>query len=474
VEEGSYTIGGGTFFQITGADTTARLFTPCGPQASLFRVRHIARALDGSVRSLRIFFQQVCPGVGGFNGILSYQAPGAMLTVVAPNWIPAYTNRTLTFSVTAFDSMSEAAALWGSGPPGSTFENVSASRGTFTWTPGRLAAGNYEAHFLAGNGVGWFSEAFTTIHVVSTDQAPRAFANGPYTGKAGVPIQFTSAGSNDPEGDPLTYRWGFGDGQSATDPEPRHAYRIAAPYAVTLVVSDGLLLGGDNTLAMVTWPDSASATQVRAVGGPHPIHLEAGDGHYCVALETVDVPSTIVDMDPLTVRMVAKGLGSTDAIPADPASVVLGDANGNGVPDVTMCFGSEALRPLFSRVNGSIHVLTSIEFALMDGRRFHASLPLDVIAPDGTLRPLLAPNPMRPSGTFTFVTTVEGVARLTLFDSHGRRVRSLLDVPMMPTGYHDVPIDTRDQNGRALPSGIYFYRLETKEGIRAGRLTLLR
>jgi len=210
------------------------------------------------------------------------------------------------------------------------------------------------------------------------------------------------------------------------------------------------------------------------VGSSHPIHLEAGDARFCVALETVDIPSNISDLDPLTVIMTVKGFGSTDVIPADPASCVLGDANGTGIPDVSACFGSETLRLLFSRASGSIQTLASVEFMLRNGHVFRAALPLDVIAPDGTLRPLLAPNPLRPSGTFSFVTTVKGMARLTLFDGHGRRVRTLLDVPMMPTGYHDLPIDTHDSEGRALPSGIYFYRLETQEGTRTGRLTLLR
>ncbi len=172
--------------------------------------------------------------------------------------------------------------------------------------------------------------------------------------------------------------------------------------------------------------------------------------------------------------MEVKGLGSTDAIPADPLSFVVGDANRNGVPDVTACFGSETLRPLFSNVSGSLHVLTTIEFSLQDGHGFRASLPVDVIGPDGKLRPLMAPNPFRASGMFSFVTTVEGAARLTLFDGHGRRVRTLLDVASLPTGYHDLSVDHRDESGRGLPSGVYFYRLETREGIRTGRLALIR
>jgi hypothetical protein len=132
------------------------------------------------------------------------------------------------------------------------------------------------------------------------------------------------------------------------------------------------------------------------------------------------------------------------------------------------------LPALFSKVSGSIHVLATIQFSLQDGHGFRASLPVDVVGPDGTLRPLLAPNPMRPAGVFSFVTTVAGAARLTLFDSHGRRVRTLLDVESLPTGYHDLSITSQGENGHALPSGIYFYRLETKEGVRTGRLTLLR
>jgi hypothetical protein len=75
---------------------------------------------------------------------------------------------------------------------------------------------------------------------------------------------------------------------------------------------------------------------------------------------------------------------------------------------------------------------------------------------------------------FSFVTTIAGSVRLTLFDSRGRRVRTVLDEPSLPTGYHDIPIDARGEGGKLLPSGIYFYRLETLEGTRTGRLAIIR
>src|SRR5262249_19851327 len=50
---------------------------------------------------------------------------------------------------------------------------------------------------------------------------------------------FSSAGTSDPDGDPLTYSWDFGDGRMSTKPNPQHTFRKAGGYQVTLTVSDG-------------------------------------------------------------------------------------------------------------------------------------------------------------------------------------------------------------------------------------------
>ena len=66
----------------------------------------------------------------------------------------------------------------------------------------------------------------------------------------GQPVQFSSAGSFDPdEGpQPLTLTWDFGDGTGDTGPAPIHAYADEGAYTVTLTVSDGqanVLVGVD-------------------------------------------------------------------------------------------------------------------------------------------------------------------------------------------------------------------------------------
>lgn len=70
--------------------------------------------------------------------------------------------------------------------------------------------------------------------------------------RAGRASVFDGTASFDPNGDPITYRWDFGDGASSTLRQPSHAYTLPGHYTATLTVSDGQLIATDSVTVTVT------------------------------------------------------------------------------------------------------------------------------------------------------------------------------------------------------------------------------
>jgi glucose/arabinose dehydrogenase/PKD repeat protein len=78
------------------------------------------------------------------------------------------------------------------------------------------------------------------IRYISGNQAPIANASAePTSGPSPLTVNFSSAGSSDPENDDLTYAWTFGDGDTSTAANPVHTYAHAGQYTARLSVSDG-------------------------------------------------------------------------------------------------------------------------------------------------------------------------------------------------------------------------------------------
>ena len=80
------------------------------------------------------------------------------------------------------------------------------------------------------------------IRYINADLPPVVQASAsPTEGPTPLTVNFSSAGSSDPEGKPLTYSWDFGDGTPvSTAANPTHIYAAAGPYQARLTVSDGV------------------------------------------------------------------------------------------------------------------------------------------------------------------------------------------------------------------------------------------
>ena len=84
-----------------------------------------------------------------------------------------------------------------------------------------------------------------------------------------------------------------------------------------------------------------------------------------------------------------------------------------------------------------------------------------------------APNPFNSQTVISYFLPKSSPVRVELFSVTGQRV-AILRQGHQQAGYHRLHWDARDDEGRPLASGIYFYRLETANGILTRKLTLLR
>src|SRR5439155_21712562 len=69
------------------------------------------------------------------------------------------------------------------------------------------------------------------------------------------------------------------------------------------------------------------------------------------------------------------------------------------------------------------------------------------------------PNPARGVVRLSYSLARGAAVRVELFDTAGRRLRTLLDAPLVLAGQHALTWDGRDARGRRAAPGVYLLRL---------------
>lgn len=83
------------------------------------------------------------------------------------------------------------------------------------------------------------------------------------------------------------------------------------------------------------------------------------------------------------------------------------------------------------------------------------------------------PNPFNPSTTIEFELKNNAYVKLSVYNMLGQRVRNLVD-QKQTAGRYLVQWDGMDENGKAVSSGIYFYRIETESFSATKKMLLIR
>jgi YVTN family beta-propeller protein len=83
------------------------------------------------------------------------------------------------------------------------------------------------------------------------------------------------------------------------------------------------------------------------------------------------------------------------------------------------------------------------------------------------------PNPFNPTTSIRFTIPEDGYVRLAVYDAAGRRIRTLVDRELKANFYR-VDWNGRNDAGRQVASGIYFYRIQAGRHTQARKMLLLR
>jgi len=84
------------------------------------------------------------------------------------------------------------------------------------------------------------------------------------------------------------------------------------------------------------------------------------------------------------------------------------------------------------------------------------------------------PNPFNGQAVLSFSVRAAGHLNISIFDIQGRLVRTILEKSSTPAGNYDVTLDGREQNGARFASGLYFYRIDSADGMKTGRFAVMK
>lgn len=83
------------------------------------------------------------------------------------------------------------------------------------------------------------------------------------------------------------------------------------------------------------------------------------------------------------------------------------------------------------------------------------------------------PNPFNPETTIGFGLKESGIVQLDVFNLKGQKVKTLVQDYLDP-GFHEVVWDGTDSRGNAVGSGVYFYRMQTRDYDGISKMLLLK
>jgi len=157
---------------------------------------------------------------------------------------------------------------------------------------------------------------------------------------------------------------------------------------------------------------------------------------------------------------------------SDPATKTAGpaDLDGDGDLDLMLRFR------LRETGLGPADTEATLTGTTLDGREVYGTDTLGAPPPHGQdegTSLALSPNPFNPQTTVRYALAAAGPAKVAVYDVRGRRVALLAD-GLHAAGAHEAVWRGADDNGRTVPSGTYFVRIEADGAVLTRKALLLK
>lgn len=144
-----------------------------------------------------------------------------------------------------------------------------------------------------------------------------------------------------------------------------------------------------STFGSLGWSTRAESQTLSArlftIGANNEIRFSSGSGLWCVQVEPINNNFQVTDIEPCSVVLISPGTGSVSQISLDCTKTVLvGDADANGVQDIRFCFLKTAMHPLFDNLHGRSPKTVTLTIAanLNNGLRISGSTTLQLYLKD--------------------------------------------------------------------------------------------
>ena len=136
----------------------------------------------------------------------------------------------------------------------------------------------------AGSGINPDSGLYRIDYAKGTRTPVARASSDKDSGPAPLTVQFSSAGSEDADGDELTFEWTFGDGETSTEANPTHVFDEPGTYNARLTATDSTGKSGVSTLVI----EAGNTRPVLTLDVPQGGIFDWGD----------EIPYTITVSDP--------------------------------------------------------------------------------------------------------------------------------------------------------------------------------